>query len=118
MTSDLLIHNAEEKMKAGMKSNNPTAPETLIQGHVMEALLDFCRQDKRIAEAIIQSDRPFSECCKYILNDTKSDRYISDFKAYERAVKFYVPDAEIEYSMTVKMNGGDTAKISLLDLLD
>lgn len=116
--NELLLHNAEEKLKAGMASENPGNPATLIQKKVAEALMDFCRQEPKIAEAIIQSDKPFSECCAEIGKAAEKERYISDFEAYARAVKFYLPEAEIECHMTVKAEGGADTKLTLFDLLE
>lgn len=116
INSELLIHNAKEKLEREMKSENPAHPETMIQKKVAEALIEFCRQDKRIAEAIIAEKRPFPECCKSILNDTKQKMYISDFDAYSRAVKFYMPTAEIEFQM--KVTSAEVPRvISFTDLL-
>lgn len=116
--NDLLIHNVEEKLKKEFKSENPNDPATMIQKKVCEALICFCKQSKNLAEQIISSDKKFYDCCKEILKDTKSTRYISDFDAYDRAVKFYFPSAIIEFKMNIKSENTDgTESISLLDLL-
>lgn len=114
---DLLIKNAADKLRREMKSENPAEPYTMIQKKVAEALEKFCVQEPKIAEAIIKSKSTFADCCKNILKDTKNDRYISDFKAYQRAVEFYVPEAKVEFNMSVSI-GGATGAISLMDLLD
>ncbi len=116
--NDLLIHNVEEKLKKEFKSEDPNDPATMIQKKVCEALICFCKQSKNLAEQIISSDKKFYDCCKEILKDTKSARYISDFDAYDRAVKFYCPSAIIEFKMNIKSENTDgTESISLLDLL-
>ena len=116
--NDLLIHNAEEKLKKEFKSEDPNDPATMIQKKVCEALVYLCKQSKKLAGQIISSDKKFYDCCKDILKDTKSTRYISDFDAYGRAVKFYCPAAVIEFNMSIKTEGyGESESISLLDLL-
>ena len=114
--NELLLKNAADKLRREMKSENINEPWTLIQEPIAAALDKFCKQDNRLADAIIKSDKTFAECCESILSDTKAKQYISDEKAYVRAVKFYMPDAEIEFTMTIKTASG-TGRISLMDLL-
>ncbi len=117
MINELLLKNAADKLRREMKSENPLEPYTMIQNKVAEALDSFCKQEPRIAKAILEKKESFADCCKNILRDTQTDRYISDFKAYQRAVEFYVPDAKVEFSMSVSIGGG-IGKISLMDLLE
>lgn len=114
--NELLLKNAADKLRREMKSVNTSEPATLIQQKVAEALDLFCKQEPKLAERIIKSDKTFAECCESILCDTKAERYISDEKAYARAIKFYMPDADIELSMTIKTSSG-TGRISLMDLM-
>ena len=113
---ELLLKNAAEKLRREMRSPNNSEPATLIQDKVAEALDIFCKQDKSLAEAIIKSEKTFADCCKSILSDTKPSQYISDFTAYQRAVKFYLPDADIEFAMNIKTKKS-FATISLFDLI-
>ncbi len=117
---ELLIHNAEEKLKAGRKSKDTSDIATILQDYVIEALTDFCRQEPKIAEAIIKSDKSIYDCCKEITKDTKPERHISDFKAYGRALKFYMPEMDIECHMTVKVKDKpeNSLKLSLFDLME
>lgn len=116
--NDLLIHNVEEKLEREFKSENSNDPATMIQRKVCVALINFCNQSKKLSEQIISSDKKFYDCCKEILKDTKAARYISDFEAYDRAVKFYWPDAVIEFNMSIKTKAdSESENISLLDLL-
>ena len=100
---ELLIHNVKEKLNKEMPTNTSKSnPESLIAHEVRDALLSFCKQESRLADAIINSDKKFSDCLKEILKDTKAKQYISDFEAYRRAVAFYLPEALVECCMTVK----------------
>lgn len=113
---ELLLKNAADKLRREMKSENPNEPYTMIQKKVAEALDEFCKQEPKIAEAIIKSKNTFMECCKNILRDTKTERYISDFKAYQRAVEFYIPEAKVTFNMQVSI-GNTSGTISLMDLM-
>lgn len=113
---ELLLKNAAEKLRREMKSKKVNEPATLIQDKVAEALDSFCRQEPKLAEAIINSKKTFAECCENILKDTKSEQYISDFKAYGRAVEFYIEGASVEFNMKIKLKDGGST-ISLMDFL-
>jgi len=115
--NELLLKNASDKLRREMKSENPNDPATMIQKRVAEALDEFCRQEPRIAEAIIKSKETFASCCENILRDTRNERYISDFKAFQRAVEFYVPEARIEFNMTVRTTNSSNLNISLMSLI-
>ena len=115
--NELLLHNAAEKLRREMKSKNSAEPATMIQDKVAEALDLFCKQDDDLARAILNSNKTFAECCEEILKDTKQAQYISDELAYSRAVKFYIPDADIEFQMKV-ITPKSTKNISLMDLLE
>ena len=117
----LLIHNVKEKLNKEMPSTViiNASPEALIAEEVKTALIKFCEQEKKIAEAIINSTKSFKECLKSLVKDTKDKRYISDIEAYRRAVIFYLPEAEIECKMSVKLKNNDTDlfNLSLEDLV-
>lgn len=119
--SELMIHNVKEKLEKEMPSQvvNNGAPETLIAQEVKNALINFCKQENKLSEAIIQSTKSFKECLKSIVADTKAKRYISDIEAYRRAVIFYLPEAEIDCKMTVRAKDSteDLFSLSLEDLV-
>lgn len=115
---ELLLKNAADKLRREMSSKDANKPATMIQEKVAEALDEFCRQETKLAEAIINSTKTFAQCCEEILKDTKTERYISDLKAYSRAVEFYLDGAQVSYTMSIKLNGGnDISNISFEDLL-
>ena len=115
---ELLLKNAADKLRREMSSKDANKPATMIQEKVAEALDEFCRQESKLADAIIKSTKTFAQCCEEILKDTKTERYISDLKAYSRAVEFYLEGAQVNFSMQIKLNGGkDISNISFEDLL-
>ena len=117
---ELLIKNAEEKLKKEAKSLNMNDVATLIQEKITDTLIGFCRQENEIAKAIINSKKTIYDCCKEITKDTKKTQHISDFDAYSIALKFYMPDMVVECSMTVKSikKPSCVLKLSLSDLLE
>ncbi len=115
---ELLLKNAADKLRREMKSKNINDPATLIQEEVAKALDEFCRQEPKLAEAIINSQKTFADCCKEILKDTKAQQYISDIVAYGRAVAFYLDGASVTFKMSIKISGGESLNdISFEDLL-
>ena len=57
----------------------------VIYRPVASALRDFCAQDDEFAQAVVQTDKTLSDCCKEILKDVKDS--ISDLEAYRSARK-------------------------------
>ena len=118
---DLMFHNVKEKLEKEMPSKVPgnNSPEVLIATEVKNALVTFCEQENKLAEAIIKSTKSFKDCLKSIVSDTKAKQYISDIEAYRRAVLFYLPEAEIECKMTVRAKNSteDLFSLSLEDLV-
>ncbi len=121
MANELLIHNAEEKLKREMKSVNGREA-SVIKDAVVTALLNFCGQSSEFAQAIMETDKTFSECMMAVTRNVGN--CISDIEAYRRAVAFYFDGADIEFNMTINLsasvegneNSGEL-KFSLLDLM-
>ena len=118
--NDLLIHNAEEKLKKesdGITGNK----EKAMMAEVRSALISFCKQESEFAQAILESKRSFKECMTAVAKDCGNS--ISDLEAYRRAVQFYFLGADIEFKMTidlcalVKGKEKEPVSISLMDLL-
>lgn len=107
----------EEKNFAG--SNKATA----VHKAVFEALTGFC--DKEFfAQAIWDSGKTLSDCCKEIMEHVGSS--ISDLDVYKAAVKFYLPSADVKFKMEITIDGtaddgkaesGSGKIVSLLDLI-
>lgn len=65
----------------------------------LEAITEFCRQSEAFAEAVHDNPKTFSDCMESIAKSVASS--ISDFDVYKKAVKFYMPKAEINLTMTI-----------------
>lgn len=79
--------------------------EVRLKEKVLNALLDFIKQDNEFAQAVKQGGN-FADCMKAVKNGIK-DNYISDIDAYREAVKFYFPGADIFFNMTIELNPHD-----------
>lgn len=123
--ADLAKHAAEKLQKEmnGVVGNK----EKAMAAAVKAALCDFAAQDAEFAEAIIFNSQTFGNCMAAVAKGVGSS--ISDIEAYKRAVQFYFPGAEIDFTMTVRVNPHDapaapntaatyeTHTLSLMDIL-
>lgn len=72
---------------------------------VVKALEDFCRQSEVFAEAVAHG-RSFEECMKAVSKGISGS--ISDLEAYQRAVKYYMKDADVRFCMEITVGGAAT----------
>ena len=79
-----------------------------VYTYVANSLRDFCNQDERFAEAVVKSNRGFEECIKSIMKGCGNA--ISDIEVYRRAAKFFFPDSEVSFVMTIKLGEFPTEK--------
>lgn len=88
-----------DKEVAEFKGDNKA---TVVHIPVADTLKSFCRQDAEFAQAVAQSDKTLSDCCKEIMKGVGGA--VSDLEVYKKAVQFYFAGAEIEMNMTIKVN--------------
>ena len=74
-----------------------------VQSYILRTLLSFVDQEPRFAEVVCNTQRTFSECCAAVVHN--AGEVLSDLEAYRRAVQFYFPNAEISFTMGVKLTG-------------
>lgn len=79
-----------------------------MKGAVLKALQEFCDQSEVFAEAVVKG-RSFEECMKAVAKGV-SNSSISDLKAYQLAVKYYMPQADVRFCMEIKTDGAATEK--------
>ena len=94
--TELAIKKIEKEAKAVSGSK-----EQVIARPVADALISFCRQDEEFAQAVYQSDKTFSDCCKEIVKGVGNS--LSDIEAYNRAVRFYFRGAAVHVEMTIDL---------------
>lgn len=117
---ELLIHNAEEKLKRESEGITDSRQRIMLPS-VREALISFCKQEREFAQAIIESKQTFKDCMTAVAKNVGSG--ISDLEAYRRAVRFYFLGAGIKLSMEIDLCGSvkdgskDALSVSLTDLL-
>ena len=104
----------------GTKLRGKEATETkaaLMSGAVKEMLKDLCLQCEDFAQAVLSGGDLFS-CMKKVAEG--EGNYIDGATACRKAVRFYVPGAEVIQKVTVQMPGSDgkNGSAMLLDLED
>ena len=92
---------AKEKLDRELKSGYFDKYGNAMKGAVHQALLDFCRQDREFAQAVVQGGS-FADCMKAV-GKCVTGNSISDIQAYGAAVKFYFPGAGIDVKMTINL---------------
>ena len=98
--NQLMIHNIKQKLDKEQKAVNGQRERAMAEA-VKNALIDFSKQNSEFAQAIIEHSGNFAECMKTVAKNVGN--HISDIAAYKRAVKYYFPGADINFSMTVNL---------------
>ena len=79
---------------------------------VADTLVVFVEENTEFATAIANSEKTLNECCIEITKGAQ--QYLSDLEVYKRAVKFYLPDADLKCEMRVVLpDGGKKFNLSL-----
>lgn len=89
-----------EKEFASAKKLSPKA-KAMKQG-IYNALCEFCRQNAEFAQAVEQSDKTLTDCCKTVAEGVGDS--ISDLEAYTKAVQFYFSGAIVKFRMEIYMS--------------
>lgn len=108
---------AKEKLKKELKEFEGSQKGKAVSKAVCETLIEFCNRNF-FAQAIWDSEKTLSDCCKEITKGVGGS--ISDFELYAAAVKYYFPGAEVKCKMEITQNeenSEDGKVVSLLDLL-
>lgn len=99
---------AVERINKEQQNFNGDKYGNAVYTYVANSLRDFCNQDERFAEAVVKSNRGFAECIKSIVKGCGNA--ISDIEVYRRAAKFFFPDSEVNFVMTIKLGEFPTEK--------
>lgn len=94
---------AKAKLEAEDKLFKGGRAAKSVQSYVLRTLLGFVDQEPRFAEVVCNTQRTFSECCAAVVNG--AGEVLSDLETYRRAVQFYFPNAEVSFSMNIKLTG-------------
>lgn len=119
-----IIEHAKNKLQEELEKFEGERKEQAVKGAAYEALSGFCNEEF-FAQAVWDSEKTLSDCCKSIMGKVGSS--ISDLDVYKAAVKFYLPGADVKFKMEITMNstadkpnadsGAEAKIIPLLDLL-
>ena len=112
---ELVQERAIEKLENEKKLTDGGRVEKAIAGDTAKALIDFCKQSVDFAMAVYNGGS-FEECCKAISKNVGSS--ISDFEIFSRAVKHYLPGADIKYRMEIIAGAVEKATESNVIKLD
>lgn len=102
---------AKEKLEAEDKMFKGGRAAASVQGYVLRALLNFADQEPRFAEVVCNTERTFSECCAAVVHN--AGEVLSDLEAYRKAVQFYFPNAEVSFSMNIKLTGAPPTEVEM-----
>ena len=115
------LNQIKEKLEKEMAEINEQRAKVIAQP-TLNALMEFCRQESEFAQAIMESSKTFSECCKSVVKGVGNS--ISDLEVYKKAVQFYFEGADIRFEMKIDLcasvtgeTGKESLAISLMDLI-
>lgn len=99
--------HSKAKSKYSMKAK-------VMATSTLEAITEFCRQSEAFAEAVHDNPKTFCDCMESIAKSVGNS--ISDLDAYKKAVKFYMPKAEINLTMTIITSEKEKGKLKAMNL--
>ena len=91
---------AEQKQVSGQK-------EKAMSDAVFQVVHDFCLQSESFAKAVVDGGT-FADCMKAVAKGVSN--HISDLDAYKKAVKFYLPKADIRVQMSIIQPDAEVSK--------
>jgi len=94
---------ALEKIGQEIKDFKGDKYAMVMKDRCSEALKNFCQQDEEFAQAVVQTDKTFSDCMAEVVKKVKGNNGISDLDAFKEIVSFYFPGAGINFSMTIDL---------------
>ena len=94
---------AIEKIDKELKEFNGDRYGNAVHTYVANALRDFCAKSDRFAEVLYKTRRSMSDCVKEIMKGC--GQHISDIEVYRRAARFYFPNSDVDFVMTITISG-------------
>ena len=104
--SDRAADKLSKELERAEKAFKGTTPAMEIKRAIAEPvakmLTKFCYQDEEFAQAVVRCEKELIDNVAEIVKDvTRSNPSISDVEAYVRAVRFYLPAAQVTVSFRV-----------------
>ena len=97
-----IIEQAKQKLEDELKNFQGGSKEKTVSKPVCQTLCGFC-DEEFFAQAVWDSGKTLSDCCKEIMNKVGSS--VSDLDVYKAAVKFYLPTAEVKFKKEITLGG-------------
>ena len=99
---------AKKKLDGEAKAGKFDRYGNAMKSEVLKALKEFCSQSEVFSEAVVKG-RSFEECMKAVGKGV-SGGSISDLKAYQLAVKYYMSDADVRFCMEIRIGKDKSVK--------
>ena len=90
---------AIEKIEKELKEFKGDRYGEVVKTYVANTLRTFCEKNESFAKVLYKTRRSLSDCIKAAMKGC--GKAISDIEVYRRVAKFYFPDSEVEFKMTV-----------------
>ena len=133
LAADKLAKELERAEKAFKGSTPIMEIKRALVVPICKMLTKFCYQNEEFAQAVMRCDKELMDNVSELVKDvTRSNPSISDVEAYLRAVRFYLPAAEVTVSFRILLPNeydddfldlgaeprDDSGQAIILDLLD
>lgn len=94
---------AAEKIAKELKEFKGDRYGDAVKNFVASTLTNFCEQNERFAQVVYGTKATLSDCCSKIMKNCGN--HISDIDVYRAAVRYYFPNAEVVFTMTIDATG-------------
>lgn len=94
---------AAEKIAKELKEFKGDRYGDAVKNFVASTLTNFCEQNERFAQVVYETEATLSDCCSKIMRNCGN--HISDIDVYRGAVRYYFPNAEVRFTMTIDASG-------------
>ena len=94
---------AAEKIAKELKEFKGDRYGDAVKNFVASTLTNFCEQNERFARVVYETEATLSDCCSKIMKNCGN--HISDIDVYRGAVRYYFPNAEVHFTMTIDASG-------------
>ena len=109
-----LYERARDKLN-GENCKFSNADKAFILPYVRDTLLHFVSQSEKFAEAVLAEDKTLTKCIESLKLVGKR---ASDLDVYNECVKYFLPDAIVEFEMKIKLPTEKAHNAIILNLED
>ena len=109
-----IINRARDKLN-GEDCKFKNADKAFLVLYVRDTLLTFVSQSSKFAEAVLAEGKTLTACIDSLKLVGKR---ASDLDVYQECVKYYLPDAVVEFEMKIKLPSEQEHSAIILNLED